>query len=144
MALLKQNRCADGYRILEMLNPVSRCSDYDLNRTYLLEPYLISADIYAGTCPGRGGWSMYTGAAGWYFRTVLENLLGLRIRAGKLYVQPHIPDEWNGFSVIIRTVDNGEIRLSVARTGMEKLTVDGSPASNIPLDGSHDALLEII
>jgi len=144
MALLKQNRCADGYRILEMLNPVSRCSDYDLNRTYLLEPYLISADIYAGTCPGRGGWSMYTGAAGWYFRTVLEKLLGLRIRAGKLYVQPHIPDEWNGFSVIIRTVDNGEIRLSVARTGMEKLTVDGSPASNIPLDGSHDALLEII
>ena len=143
MALFKRGRNAEGCRILEMLSPVARCSDYDLNKSYLLEPYQIAADIYSGSCSGRGGWSIYTGAAGWYFRAVTESMLGIKIREDKIYVEPNIPDEWGGFEVSIAS-DSGKISLRVVRTGERKLTVDGISAESIPPDGTHEAVLEII
>ncbi|MBQ9938492.1 MAG: DUF3131 domain-containing protein [Oscillospiraceae bacterium] len=143
MALFKRGRAAEGSRILEMLNPVARCSDYDLNKSYLLEPYQIAADIYSGSCSGRGGWSIYTGAAGWYFRGVTESMLGLKIRSGRLFAEPNIPSEWSGFEVSIAR-ENGKTELTVVRAGRRRLTVDGEEAESIPLEGDHTAILEII
>ena len=48
---------------------------------------------------GRGGWSWYTGAAGWYHRAVTEHLLGLKLRDGRLYIEPHVPDFFGPVSV---------------------------------------------
>jgi len=70
-----------------------------------VEPYAIAADIY-GAAPhvGRGGWTWYTGSAGWMFRVTLESLLGLRVENGDLLVlDPRIPNDWPGFSINYRT-----------------------------------------
>ena len=102
------------------------------------------ADIYtqSGVC-GHGGWSLYTGAAGWYYRAVLEELLGLRFRDGRLTLSPSPPPEWNRFSASIREGD-AVLSVEVVRTGNRSLTVDGQPAEQIPADGgSHTILLTI-
>lgn len=39
---------------------------------YKVEPYALAADIYAGDNLGRGGWTWYTGAAGWFWRALRE------------------------------------------------------------------------
>ncbi|HLF97889.1 MAG TPA: hypothetical protein VI457_12175, partial [Methylococcaceae bacterium] len=83
-------------RLLAMLSPLAHTrSEADVER-YMLEPYVIAADVY-GAEPhvGRGGWSWYTGSAGWYFRVALESVLGLKLENGDtLTVRPRIPDEW--------------------------------------------------
>lgn len=78
LALLEAGRAEEGWRLLDMLNPASRCTDAALAQSYKTEPYYLAADIYthAGCC-GHGGWSIYTGAAAWYYRAVVGGLLGL-------------------------------------------------------------------
>jgi len=92
-------------RLLEMLSPVSGASAPDRVARYGLEPYVVAADVY-GVAPhvGRGGWSWYTGSAGWMLRAVLEYLLGMRVLEGKTLVfRPCIPDAWPGFRIRYRT-----------------------------------------
>jgi cyclic beta-1,2-glucan synthetase len=94
MAFFLENRPEDGYKLL-------RCSMAEGRDTavYGLEPFVLAADIYANPdCPGRGGWSWYTGSAGWFFRVALRNLLGLRIRDGKPELEPCLPAGWSGFT----------------------------------------------
>jgi len=70
---------------------------------YKVEPYVVSADVYA-VAPhvGRGGWSWYTGSAGWMYRLIVESLLGLRLEAGHLRFAPVLPAEWEGFTLDYR------------------------------------------
>ena len=64
---------------------------------YKVEPYVVSADVYARPPHvGRGGWSWYTGSAGWLYRLLVESLLGLRLDAGRLHVEPLLPADWSG------------------------------------------------
>ena len=87
MACLRLGRAEDGWDILSMLLP----ENHDLRR-YGAEPFVISADVYAAPGhEGEAGWSWYTGSAGWYFRAVTEELLGLHLRGGKLTVSPRLP-----------------------------------------------------
>ncbi len=144
MALLRAGRRQEGWDLLDLLNPSSRCTDGTLARQFKTEPYWMPADIYthSGVC-GHGGWSLYTGAAGWYYRAVLEELLGLRFRDGRLTLSPSLPPEWNRFSASIREGD-AVLLVEVVRTGNRSLTVDGQPAEQIPADGgSHTILLTI-
>ena len=136
MAMFERGRTGEGCRILDFLNPVSRCADYGLSRRYMLEPYYIAADIYAGECAGRGGWSLYTGAAGWYLKAVCERMLGLRVREGRLYIEPALPESWNGFSAKL-TFGGAVTDISVMRTGINRLEVDGKAAEYVPLDGRN-------
>src|SRR5207253_1122219 len=74
---------------------------------YRVEPYVVVADIY-GVPPhvGRGGWTWYTGSAGWMFRVALESVLGVTLEGGDtLRVAPCIPDTWSGFKVKLRLPD---------------------------------------
>lgn len=67
---------------------------HDLKR-YMAEPFVLPADIY--TCPehmGEAGWTWYTGSSGWYFRVVCEELLGLKLWSGALYIRPAVPDDF--------------------------------------------------
>ncbi len=66
---------------LECVNPASRAQDKELAKKYKNEPYAVSADIYSGDFAGRGGWSWYTGAAAWYYRIMLEHVLGIKLGA---------------------------------------------------------------
>lgn len=144
LALFEAGRADEGWRLLDMLNPTSRCTDAALAQAYKTEPYYLSADIYTHAgCYGHGGWSIYTGAAAWYYRAVIGGLLGLRFRGGALTMSPRLPESWNHFSATVR---EGEATLAIecSRTGERSLSVDGVSAEIIPLDGtSHTILLTI-
>ncbi len=95
LAFLKNNDSKRGYELIKMLNPLTHAKD----ERYMLEPYYIAGDIYTNqNAFGRGGWSMYTGAAGWYYLTITEYLLGIKLRQNELILAPNIPKEWEGYS----------------------------------------------
>ena len=80
------------------------------------EPYVLSADVSANQDHyGEALWSWYTGAAGWYFRVVLEDLLGIRLENGRLTVDPRLPSNWDGYEAEICSrkiiVKNGKVRI---------------------------------
>jgi cyclic beta-1,2-glucan synthetase len=96
----------DGDKATElfaMLNPINRASTDAGVRRYKVEPYVVAADVYAEPPHvGRGGWTWYTGSAGWMYRAGLESILGFRVRGGRLVVDPCIPRAWPGFELTFR------------------------------------------
>ncbi len=96
-------RTGDGARagqLLEQILPVRHAEGAEGTARYRVEPYVVAADIY-GTHPhtGRGGWTWYTGSAGWIYRVTLEDILGLRREGDRLLLDPTIPPDWPGFEV---------------------------------------------
>jgi cyclic beta-1,2-glucan synthetase len=144
LGLLVEGRADEAYKILSYINPAQRTKSREEALTYRLEPYAITADIYTNpACEGRGGWSLYTGAAGWYYRTVVEYLLGIKISADKVTLAPCLPTDWPGFEASIE-LRGTSINIKVTRGDNKALTVDGARANYIPLDGKkHEARLVI-
>ena len=145
MALLQAGRTDEGWRLLDWLNPAARCANAALSGRYLLEPYAMAADIYTNeNAPGRGGWSLYTGAAAWYFRTVLHELLGLRVHGDTAEFHPRLPAGWDGFTLEL-PLHGTRVRLTVKRgAGTTRLTVNGKECACIPLCGGRkEAVLEL-
>ena len=106
-ALAQAGRTERAARLLEMVSPVSHGRTPDEVAVYQAEPYVIAADVY-GVAPhvGRGGWTWYTGSAGWMFRVALESVLGVTLRGGDaLCIRPCVPREWPGFTVRYRLPD---------------------------------------
>jgi cyclic beta-1,2-glucan synthetase len=100
-AALGDNRRA--WELMAMLNPVHHGSSPEAIATYKVEPYVVAADIYTlSPHTGRGGWTWYTGSAGWMYRLILESLLGLRLEADRLRFAPCLPADWKGFTVHYR------------------------------------------
>jgi len=94
---------AAAHEMFATINPVHHARDAAAAERYRLEPYVVAADVYsAAPHIGRGGWSWYTGSAGWMQRVGTETLLGVRIEDGKLFLAPCIPPEWPGFEVTLR------------------------------------------
>ncbi len=144
LGLLEDGRSDDAWRILGWINPLGRTKTAGEARVYRLEPYALAGDISSNPAvPGRGGWSLYTGAAGWYYRVVIESLLGLKLRAEKLFVEPKLPSDWPGFRARV-SLRGSEVSLEVKKDGQTGLWVDGQAASFIPLDGkAHAAALHL-
>lgn len=142
LALLHQGKAEEGWRLLCWLNPASRCGNEALAPSYRLEPYYIAADIYTNEgARGRGGWSMYTGASSWYYKTVVEHLLGVRVAGCELRLAPCIPPHWPGFALTL-LLQGTPVHVAVARGENCGLTVDGVTATHIALDGeTHDVVL---
>jgi cellobiose phosphorylase len=87
--------------LLDLINPI-RHSQANPDR-YLVEPYVIAADVYAiAPHTGRGGWTWYTGSAGWMYRLGIEQILGLRRHGDQLIIAPCIPPDWPGFQAEYR------------------------------------------
>lgn len=147
LALLENGELERGMKLIDLLNPVRHCLTPQDNRRYLLEPYYMAADIYTNPdCPGRGGWSMYTGAAGWYYQLIYKGLLGMRLQGDSLTFSPRVPREWEEFSLNAQL--NGTrlaIRFKRLEPGQRSpaLTVDGVPASQIVLDGLEHQVLVV-
>ena len=92
-----------AWELLRMINPVNHALSAEAVAVYKIEPYVIAAAVYA-LAPhiGRGGWSWYTGSAGWMYRLMLESLLGLRLATDKLHLSPCIPADWPSFTIHYR------------------------------------------
>jgi cyclic beta-1,2-glucan synthetase len=89
--------------LFSLLNPISHASTRADTHRYKVEPYVIAADVYS-VAPhnGRGGWTWYTGSAGWVYRAGIESILGLRVQGDDLLVDPCIPKQWPGFEMTLR------------------------------------------
>jgi cellobiose phosphorylase len=112
-----------------MINPVNHAQTPEAVKVYKTEPYVVSADVYAvSPHTGRGGWSWYTGSAGWLYRLMLETLLGLTLAEDKLYFKPCLPAEWSSFTVTYRhgeTIYDITVVQTAVDEGNEGLTIDG-------------------
>ncbi|HLY09838.1 MAG TPA: glucoamylase family protein, partial [Planctomycetota bacterium] len=103
MAIAELGHGDEACEYFHMINPINRTrSRGDVDR-YQVEPYVVAGDIYAHPLHvGRGGWTWYTGAAGWMYRVGVESLLGLSRRGSTLVVNPCIPSSWPEFHVTWR------------------------------------------
>ena len=105
-ALIAQAQSGDmagAWRSWRGLSPAHRSADPARGPLYELEPYVMAGDIFsAPPYVGRGGWSWYTGSAGWMHRAAVETLLGLQVEGGRLRVAPCVPPEWPGCALVLR------------------------------------------
>ncbi len=106
MAFAAMGDSRRAWELLALINPVNHALSTEAIATYKTEPYVVAADVYA-VAPhvGRGGWTWYTGSAGWLYRLIIESLLGLRLEAGRLRFTPCLPKDWKTFSLRYRYRD---------------------------------------
>lgn len=130
--------------LFALLNPINHGDTPERIARYKVEPYVVAADVYS-VAPhvGRGGWTWYTGSAGWMHRAGIEGILGIRREGQELVINPCIPASWPGFEATINLANTRyAIRVeSPAQRcqGISSATLNGSPIS-YQLDGLRVAL----
>ncbi len=139
-ALAKLGRRDRAARLLAMLSPLWHTRTAARLECYKVEPYVIAADVY-GAHPhiGRGGWTWYTGSAGWAWRVAIESVLGLSLVNGDtLVLKPCVPDDWSGFGIDYRHPASGtNYRIEVSNPdGCAECVVTAS------VDGCTCAIIE--
>jgi cyclic beta-1,2-glucan synthetase len=138
LALAKLGQGTRAAELFALLNPINHAATPDEVQRYKVEPYVVAADVYSvAPHAGRGGWTWYTGAAGWMYRAGVEGILGLRREAGFLVVEPCIPAHWDGFEAHV-AVDGTACHIRVRAGHMPG--APRSPSLRIPLDGASHTL----
>ncbi|TVR86997.1 MAG: glycosyltransferase 36 [Saprospirales bacterium] len=144
---------------LNMINPVNHSLDRASADQYKVEPFVVAADVY-GEKPltGQGGWSWYTGSAGWMYRVALESVLGLQLHGDSIVLKPSISKSWQGYSIdLILDDDTTTYHIRIdnpdgLQSGMLEGTVDGekvqfdTSAAIVPIKKDklkHEVLLKI-
>jgi cyclic beta-1,2-glucan synthetase len=103
IAFAMQGNATRAMEVFNMLNPIRRSMTRADVQRYKVEPYVVAADVYSeAPHAGRGGWTWYTGSAGWLYRAGLEWILGFRLRENRLTLTPCVPPEWPGFTILYR------------------------------------------
>jgi cellobiose phosphorylase len=131
MAFAQLGDSRRAWELMTMINPVNHARSPEAVAIYKVEPYAVAADVYAlSPHTGRGGWTWYTGSAGWMYRLIVESLLGLRLEGDRLSIAPLLPADWKGFTVHYRYRET-VYHIAVVRTqgvdGATGVTVDGIP-----------------
>jgi cellobiose phosphorylase len=94
------------WELLDMINPLNHGIDEDTITQYKVEPYVMAADIYGeNTNRGRGGWTWYTGSAGWMYQMITTSFLGLQREGNVLHIKPCIPVDWPSVRINYRYID---------------------------------------
>jgi len=138
-ALGRMGRGDDAVRMLNLINPINHALTREAADLYRVEPYVVAADVYgAGDKAGRGGWTWYTGSAGWVYRAIVESILGITVEGGThLKLAPALPQDWPGYSATLRHNDR-TYQIAVTREyGVLRLTVNGNAPDQqgrFPLD----------
>ncbi len=142
LATALQGRGDRAVELWNLLNPITHARTAAEVEHYKVEPYVVCADVY-GAPPhtGRGGWTWYTGAAGWLYRVAVEAIFGLQLRGKSMSLDPCVAAAWPGFEIAYRHGSASyQIRVdssSGAGRGVRSVTVDGNATEGgvIPL---HD------
>ncbi len=150
IALAKKGEGDAAYRLFKMLNPINHALNPEATERYRVEPYVVAADIYsADDKAGRGGWTWYTGSAGWLHQAAVEAILGIRKEADRLFVEPTIPGAWNGFSATLRLA-NSEYRIRVKKEAglrANRIEIDGVQCKTnwivLRQEGRHDVVVKL-
>jgi cyclic beta-1,2-glucan synthetase len=141
-------------QLLRMLNPINRSGSRAGVQRYKVEPYVMAGDVYAeAPHVGRGGWTWYTGSAGWFYRAGMEWVLGFRVRGTTLSIDPCIPHTWSSYSIVFRYHSSRyNVRVENPRgvtRGIVKIEFDGKSVSgpaNVQLtdDGGEHHLFVVL
>jgi cellobiose phosphorylase len=150
MAFAALGETARAWELLGMINPLHHGESPGRTAVYKVEPYVVAADVYAvAPHTGRGGWTWYTGAAGWMYRLIVESLLGLRLTADRLHFAPCLPLDWQAFQLHYRyrkTVYHITVRQTSGADAGMTVSVDGVVQSDptIPLvDDRREHQIEV-
>ncbi|HCL62848.1 MAG TPA: glycosyl transferase, partial [Rhizobiales bacterium] len=103
MAFARLGQGDKAARLFSLLNPINHARTRAGVQRYKVEPYVVAADVYANPRHvGRGGWTWYTGSAGWMQRAGIESILGLRLQGEVLHLDPCVPKAWPSFEMLVR------------------------------------------
>ncbi|MDP3512256.1 MAG: cyclic beta 1-2 glucan synthetase, partial [Sulfuritalea sp.] len=130
-----------AWELMRMINPVNHALSAEAAAVYKVEPYVAAADVYAvGPHVGRGGWSWYTGSAGWMYRLMLESLLGLSLVGDRLHLAPCLPADWQAFKIHYRYRETVyHIAVAQTRAGDEGSDGGRSGVTSVLVDGVERA-----
>jgi cyclic beta-1,2-glucan synthetase len=132
----------DGDRageLFSIINPINHASTRAGIHRYKVEPYVACADVYSSPQHiGRGGWTWYTGSAGWMYRTAVEGILGINLRGRILSINPCIPRAWSGFEITYK-YGSSRYRISVENPrgvsqGVIQASLDGRDIASAPFE----------
>jgi cellobiose phosphorylase len=138
MALIKTGYHDRAYRYFQMINPINRTTDKESSDIYRVEPYVIAADIYSSkTYPGRGGWTWYTGSAGWFYRVGVQDILGINKYGDKLQLNPNLPISWNNVSIKYTYMDT-VYNIEVKKDKNDSIKLDGKDVKNDTITLNND------
>jgi cyclic beta-1,2-glucan synthetase len=132
MAFAALGDAGRAWQVMDLINPVHHGTTPAQVATYKVEPYVVAADVYSvAPHTGRGGWSWYTGSAGWMYRLIVESLLGLSLRVDErgahLQLRPCVPAGWAGFRVDYRFRETPyRIEVDTSGTAAPSLMLDGA------------------
>ncbi|SFC25087.1 cyclic beta-1,2-glucan synthetase [Polaromonas sp. OV174] len=156
-AMLEQGDSAG--ELFNILNPIQHSATADALSRYQVEPYVACADVYS-VAPyiGRGGWTWYTGSAGWLYRAGLEAILGFQLHGDQLLLSPCIPKSWRGYRIVYfrrgkhDTVTRYEIdveNLAGVNCSVIRVTLDGvvranSPGNVVRIPLAEDGLVHLV
>ena len=152
MAFAELGDSERAWELFELMNPITHGATPESIATYRVEPYVVAADVY-GVAPhiGRGGWTWYTGSAGWMYRLVTESLLGLHLESNTLRFAPRAPQSWPTYKIHYRFYQS-QYHITFINGGqgssVKSLSIDGVQQTEhkVPLinDGKdHDVTIEL-
>jgi len=130
MALARLGEGERAWELFALLNPVNHGRTPAQIAVYKVEPYVVAADVYAlAPHTGRGGWTWYTGSAGWMYRLIVETLLGVNLEGAQLRLAPRMPRAWDTFKVHYR------YRQTVYHITIRRLAPGAASGGGLRLDG---------
>jgi cyclic beta-1,2-glucan synthetase len=139
-ALAELGWVEDAYALFSLINPVNHSRNLGEAERYRVEPYAVAADVYSvEPYAGMGGWTWYTGSAGWLYRAGLEAIMGFRKQGNILKITPSIPAAWNECEIAY-TFGGTVYEIHISRTedatrnSAQYVTRAGSGAFEIPLE----------
>jgi cellobiose phosphorylase len=135
MAFALMGESERAWELFALLNPIHHSGTPTQIATYKVEPYVVAADVYAvAPHTGRGGWTWYTGSAGWMYRLLIETLLGVHLEGDHLRLCPRLPKSWTTCKIHYR------YRQTVYHITIRQVVADGADANQLFLDGKELAV----
>jgi cellobiose phosphorylase len=148
MAFFADGRTERAWELFNLINPLRHAEQQAGMETYMVEPYVIAADVLAvPPHTGRGGWTWYTGSAGWMYRLISESMLGLRRRGSRLLIEPMLPESWDALDIEYR-FGEALYRIRISRAGENGIECDGLAQTDMSIELSaekqtHDVVVRI-
>ncbi len=136
MGFAKLGQNDKTWELLQLTNPVNHGKTNELIEQYKVEPYVVAADVYAQPLHiGRGGWTWYTGSAGWMYQLITQHVIGFEKHGDTLDFFPVMPKEWKEVSIIYRFLDTN-YNIKLIQKGKKNIKVDGKVKDIIKLENT--------
>lgn len=145
MALIKVGYIDRANQYYQMINPINRTLNKESVERYRVEPYVITADIYSNfRYPARGGWSWYTGSAGWFYNVGLTNIIGFVKENNYLRIEPNVPSDWKNYELEYKYMDTlYKIKVNL-KEDKNSIMVDGEKINSNSIKLKNDKRIHAV